>query len=170
MSETKALEAIREILGELISHLQVEYSSIEIVDEGRGIYRANIVTERAPFLIGVYGERIDAIQHLLKNILWKQGIGDSVFVIVDVDDYKKSREERIVALAEEKAEAVRMTGNPQLMPPMDSYLRKIVHTHINAERFSDLTTQSVGEGRGRRLQIVTRSSVRPHVDFNAVLV
>ena len=120
MSETKALEAIRKILGELIIHLQVEYSSIEIVDEGRGIYRANIVTERAPFLIGVYGERIDAIQHLLKNILWKQGIGDSVFVIVDVDDYKKSREERIVALAEEKAEAVRMTGNPQLMPDRKS--------------------------------------------------
>ncbi len=170
MPETKALETIRETLAQLIDKLGVEYSSIEIEDEGAGMFRANIATERAPFLIGMYGERIDAIQHILKNILWKQGKAENIFVIVDVDNYKKSREDRIVALAEEKVEAARMTGNPQIMPPMDPYLRKIVHTHINAERFQDVTTQSVGEGRGRRLQIVASESSHSHVDFSVELV
>lgn len=154
MSATHVLETIQSILTQIIDKLEVPYSQIEILEEDNGVFRANIVTDRAPFLIGMYGERIDAIQHILKNILWKQGLTENVFVIVDIDDYRKSREERIVALAEEKVEAARLTGIPQTMPFLEPYLRKMIHTYISNDRFQGITTQSVGEGRARRLQIV----------------
>lgn len=155
VSQTFVINTIGETLGNLVNALQVPYTGIEVLEETGGIYRAHIHTERAPFLIGTYGERIDAVQHLLKNILWKKGLTENIFVIVDVDNYKKSREVKIISLAEEKVEAARLTGIPQLMPYLDPYLRKIVHTHINNDRFRGITTQSVGEGKSRRLQIIS---------------
>ncbi len=161
MSSTAIIETIKQTLTELIDKLDVSYSKIEVVEEENGVFRANIETDRAPFLIGMYGERIDAIQHLLKSILWKKALTENVFVIVDIDDYRKSREDRIVAIAEEKVEAVRATGIPQTMPFLEPYLRKIIHTHISSGRFQGVTTQSVGEGRDRRLQIVAETQAAP---------
>jgi spoIIIJ-associated protein len=153
VSDLHVIESVTSVLSDLLTSLKVPFSRVEVIEEEGGMFRANIVTDRAPYLIGTYGERIDAIQHLLKNILWKQGFGETLFVIVDIDNYKKSREEKILSLAEEKIQAAQQTGIPQTMPYLDPYLRKIVHTHISHKRFAGITTQSVGEGRDRRLKI-----------------
>lgn len=152
--DSKTIEAISNTLSDILTHLQFPFTKVEVVEEAGGIARANIETERVPFLIGIHGERINALQHILKNILWNKKIGEDIFVIIDVDNYKKSREEKIIRIAEEKANAARTMQIPQIMPPLDPYLRKLVHTHFNKEDFKDIKTESIGEGRDRRLQIV----------------
>jgi predicted RNA-binding protein Jag len=79
-------------------------------------------------------------------------------VIVDIDHYKKSREEKVLQIAKEKADSARAMQISQVMPPLDPYLRKLVHTYFNTPEYSDITTESIGEGSNRRLQL----SCNPH--------
>jgi spoIIIJ-associated protein len=151
---SKTLESVSNTLAELLDSLQFPYSKIEVLEESDNVVRANVETEKTSFLIGVHGERINALQHVLKNILWKKDIEENIFVIVDTDGYKKSREEKIIGIATEKAEAVRNTGISQTMPPLAPYLRKLVHTHFSTEEYSDITTESIGEGTCKRMQIL----------------
>ena len=152
MAEVKTIESVKIALSEILHALQFPFNKIEVSEEGGNIIRANIDTERAPFLIGTFGERINALQHLLKNYLWKKEGGEGIFLIVDVDGYKKSREEKMILLAEEKAEAARLTGVPQKMPILEPYLRRLVHLRFVED--SEVKTESRGDGTERRLWIV----------------
>lgn len=151
--DSKTIELISATLSEILQKLDFPFTRVEVIEEENNILRANIETDRVPFLIGVHGERINALQHILKNILWKKGIEEGVFVIIDVDNYKKSREEKILRMASEKADMARAMHITQIMPPLDPYLRKLVHTYFTREEFNDITTESVGEGAARRLHI-----------------
>ncbi len=158
MSETKAIEYISETLTTLLQKLHFPFSKVEAELETANIIRANIETEKVPFLIGTHGERIDALQHILKNISWNNEEIKQYFVIIDVDNYKKSREDKFIGIAEEKVEAVRETGISQTMPPTDAYIRRMVHLHLTQPQFDDITTESTGEGDRRRLQILKADS------------
>ncbi len=155
---SKTIEIISNTLSELLQYLQLPFTKIEVLEEKDGVVRANIETEKIPFLIGTHGERVNAIQHILKNLLWKKDIDTGVFVIVDIDGYKKTREEKMLQLADEKAESARNMQIPQTMPPLDPYLRKLIHTHFNSENYKDITTESIGEGTSRRLQILCNNA------------
>jgi spoIIIJ-associated protein len=151
--DSKTIELVSNTLSEILEKLQFPFTRVEVLEEENSVIRANIETDRVPFLIGVHGERINALQHILKNVLWKKGAAESVFVVIDVDNYKKSREEKILRMAAEKANMARAMRITQIMPPLDPYLRKLVHTQFTKEEFSDIKTESVGEGTARRLHI-----------------
>jgi spoIIIJ-associated protein len=154
----KTIEIISNTLTALLEQMQIPFTRVEVTEEPNSVVRANIETENIPFLIGTHGERINALQHVLKNILWKKDIDEQVFVIVDIDHYKKSREEKVLQIAKEKADSARAMQISQVMPPLDPYLRKLVHTYFNTPEYSDITTESIGEGSNRRLQL----SCNPH--------
>lgn len=151
--EENTLQIVRESISEILDHLCIPYDGIEVEEQFGKIIRVNINTEKAPFLIGTFGERVNALQQISKGILWKRGVPREMFVIIDVDNYKKSREEKMIALAEEKAEAAKETNIAQTMPPLEPYLRRIIHLHFTQEQFSGFSTESVGEERVRRIQI-----------------
>lgn len=154
MAKVETIEVVKNALSEVLGALEFPFDTIEVSEENKGIVRANIDTDRAPFLIGTFGERINALQHILKNYLWKKGVEEGFFLIVDVDGYKKSREEKMIALAEEKAEAVRATKIPQKMPILEPYLRRLVHLHFVEN--TEISSESRGEGSERRLWIVAQ--------------
>jgi spoIIIJ-associated protein len=99
------------------------------------------------FLIGQHGENMRAMQFLVSNAL-KNGNHEVTRVAVDVADYKKQRAERLKAQAEEWIAAVRESGNPMDLKPMNAADRRIVH---QAAAEQDLVSESVGEGRDRHI-------------------
>lgn len=156
MADAKTIEMIKNELSRLLNALEFPFSKLEVVEEKNGIVRANIDTERAPFLIGTFGERVNALQHLLKNILWKK-IDEKIFLVVDVDHYRKSREEKMMALAEEKIAAAAETKIPQKMPVLEPYLRRMIHLFIAEKNPDGVTSESRGEGDERRLFVIPKN-------------
>ena len=152
IKDTEALEIVKNLLSEMLTTLGFVYSKIEVTEEKEiGSLRANISSDEAAFLIGTHGERLNALQYLLKSLLW-QKTGERSFVIVDVDHYRKQREERFIDLAKEKAVTARETNYPQAMPPLEPYLRRVVHLYLlNNE--TGVTTESEGEGAYRHVVI-----------------
>jgi len=149
---------IKETLEKLLEILKISYTGTKITKEGNEVYYAEIETSNSSLLIGWHGETIAALQHILKCLLWKQGVESKKQVILDVDGYKKRQEESVIRLAERKAEVAVNSQKEIILPPMNAYLRRKVHTHLaNSTKFAKLVeTESMGEGERRQIKILPK--------------
>lgn len=141
---------LRTTIEEILNRLSTPFRKIKI-DQRDDTYRINIESEEPSLLIGHHGENIFAMQNLLKIMIWNKQPGEYK-ILVDVDDYRKRQEENVIKLAERKADAVLKTQQPQELPAMSAYFRRVVHLHL-AEKFANLMTESVGEGDFRHITI-----------------
>ncbi len=122
------------------------------VEEDNEMFYVTIKTdEEASTVIGRHGETIRAIQKILEVILYKT-LGESVSILINVNDYREKQRERLEQLATEMAERAQQTQKPTHVRGLSSYERKIVHEFVT-DAYPDLTTYSVGEGRDRHLVI-----------------
>lgn len=154
---TSLEDLIQETLASVLQHLGIPFRKFKVhVDthhpSGQAVYRIDIDSDEASTLIGYHGETIYALQHLVKTLVWKKS-GENVFIIIDVDSYRKRQEESVLALAMRKVEAARKTLQDQMLPPMSPYFRRIVHMALTTPEFSDVATESVGEGDHRAVVI-----------------
>ncbi|MBN2086723.1 KH domain-containing protein [Candidatus Peregrinibacteria bacterium] len=149
---------IKETLEKLLDILAISYTGVKIVKETDTAYYAQIEAENSSLLIGWHGETIGAIQHLLKCLLWKQGIDSKTQVIVDVDGYKKRQEESVIKLAERKAEYAIESQKEIVLPAMNPYFRRVVHMHLaNSDKYkNDVITESVGVDQDRAVKIIPK--------------
>ncbi len=149
---------IKETLEKLLNILGISYTGIKITKENKDVYYTEIETENSSLLIGWHGETIAAIQHILKCLLWKQGVESKTQIIVDVDGYKKRQEESVVRLAEHKADLAVSNQKEIILPPMNPYLRRKIHLHLaNSDKYKDIViTESVGEGLQRQVKILPK--------------
>ena len=147
---------IKETLEKLLDVMGISYTGVKITKEGDSAYYTEIETENSSLLIGWHGETIASIQHILKCLVWKQGVESGIQIILDVDHYKKRQEESVVRLAERKAELALSNQKEVLLPPMNPYFRRIVHTYLATHKThkGKVTTDSVGEGEDRAVKII----------------
>ncbi len=115
--------------------------------------RADIDSSEASRLIGWHGETINSLQHLVKAIVRsKERMEKSPFIVLDVDGYRRTQEDRVRSIAREKADFVRRKKTRIALPPMNPYFRRTVHLFIaNDPDMQDLTTESIGEGEYRQI-------------------
>jgi len=142
---------IQKVLRLLLDKFGADYDCITVHEES-GHYRANIETSDPARLIGRNGSVLNSLQILLKNILWNQS-SERVFVTVDVDDYRKSQEDRVLEKVEKTIEMMKEDNLSEIkLNPMSAYFRRVVHLWI-ASNFPDLTTESIGEKGARSIRV-----------------
>jgi spoIIIJ-associated protein len=147
---------IKETLEKLLDVMGISYTGVKITKEGDNAYYTEIETENSSLLIGWHGETIAALQHILKCLVWKQGVESGVQIILDVDRYKKRQEESVIHLAERKAELALANHKEVRLPPMNPYFRRKVHTHLATHKLykGKVATESIGDGEDRQVTIV----------------
>ncbi len=148
-------QKIKELSTELLDKLGITYDDIEVyLQESDDIVRINIISDNAGLLIGHHGETINALQYILKSIIWKEKDKKGYLLIADVNNYKKNQEENVLNLAETKANLALENKTPQVLPPMSPFFRRLVHLHIaNSEEYKDLSTESIGQYDQRQIKI-----------------
>jgi spoIIIJ-associated protein len=67
--------------------------------------------------------------------------------VVDVNNYRKERENLIIELARAAARKAVITKEPVSLPIMNAYERRLVHTELATR--PDVKTESIGEGKNR---------------------
>lgn len=155
-------DLIQEALAEVLKNLRVEFRKFKVHIEhgkqnGSPVYRVDIDTDEAATLIGYHGETIYALQHILKSLVWKK-TNENIYIVLDVDSYRKRQEESVLALAMRKVEAARKTFQDQTLPPMSPYFRRVIHLALAKSEFSDILTESIGEGEHRAVTIKVKTS------------
>ena len=88
---------------------------------------------------------VQDFDHLVKLMAKKRAIGSAVFV--DVNNYRKERENLILELARGAARKAAGTKTEVALPAMNAYERRLIHAELAAR--PDVKTESVGEGKAR---------------------
>jgi len=123
-----------------------------LIEQIFDIYGANDeVSDELGVLIGRRGETLSAVQYLVNTIVSKGGNKPPVFG-VDIEGYRRRREEMLVDLARDIAQEVRETGDVITLEPMPAHERRIVHIALREE--AGVRTESVGSGENRQVEIL----------------
>ncbi|MCL2146222.1 MAG: protein jag [Synergistaceae bacterium] len=145
-------ETILSFLKNLFNGIHVEIDmEFKETDEG---YAVNITSDDSGILIGHRGETLEAIQYLT-NLCINRGRDEYIRVTVDIEGYRKKREESLVRLAEKVSEkAVRIRRNVTL-EPMNSYERRVIHSTLQSN--TRVETYSVGEEPNRKVVVAPKN-------------
>ncbi len=113
----------------------------------------NISGDRVNRLIGRRGETLSSLQHIVRLICSRR-LERRANIIVDAGGYKSGRSKRLRGLANRMAKQAVQQGRTITLEPMHPNERRIIHLTLRGR--NDVMTQSVGEGRGRKVTIVPR--------------
>lgn len=123
-----------------------------IITKRDAVYFVNIITEDTPsFLIGRGGETLDALQHMLRMLLFSDGLPYEHTIVVDINGYRTKKTANLEKRAKELAHKVRFSGIEEILPPMNSFDRRAIHVAI--QNIADVESESIGERRDRRVKI-----------------
>src|SRR5881396_2222354 len=101
-------------------------------------------------LIGRGGENLVALQQITSAITSRR-VGRTVHIPVDIEGYRRRREEQLREIARRVASRVRATGQAVTLEPMLAYERRIVHLAV--QDTPGVKTESVGIDPNRRVVI-----------------
>lgn len=104
-------------------------------------------------LIGRRGDTLDALQYL-SNLVANKNVEHRIRIIVDVEGYRKRREETLNKLAFRLADKATRKGREVVLEPMNPHERRVIHTALQNHR--DVVTHSEGEEPYRKIIIVPK--------------
>lgn len=104
----------------------------------------------AHFALAENGELLDAFEVLLFQAFGREMDRTQRF-ICDAEGFRTTRKAELHAMARFAADQVRKNGRSFTFGVLNSTERRIIHTTLQSE--DDLITESVGDGRERRLQV-----------------
>lgn len=152
----KNLQIVEKLAKELLSLMGTKAKVNVSEDKQNQTVKVDLDTDsETGLLIGNRGETISAIQVVLGMII-RQEVGEWIRIVVDVGDWREKQEEQLRELAQQAAERVKQTGEPQSLYNLNPNQRRIIHLVLSDD--SDIETQSVGEDADRYLVVDLKSS------------
>lgn len=112
----------------------------------------HVSEEDSRFLIGQYGNNLQALQHISRILIGKlfpETLGTAFFL--DVNDYRKKKDQSIIDLARSAAREAEKENTTIVLRPMSAYERRLVHMELAKE--THVITESVGERGDRRIHV-----------------
>lgn len=114
-------------------------------------YKFNLIGDDLGVLIGKHGQTLDSLQYLVNMVANKNAAGARVRIVLDVEDYRKRREETLRQLAERLANKARRYRSKVVLEPMNRHERKIIHMAL--QNYADIITYSDGVEPHRRIVV-----------------
>jgi spoIIIJ-associated protein len=146
-------DAVADFVEELLERMGID--AIAEPTTHRGHVYVDIVDgpeDDMALLIGRNGQTLDAIQELARTAIGRR-LDDRIRVLVDVGDYRKRQEDRLVEQAREAAERVQRSGTEERLDPMNAYQRKLVHDAVAEVE----GVESVSEGVDPERYVIVRA-------------
>lgn len=111
--------------------------------------RFSVFINDGNFLNKFLPDFIIALDRLVKLMIKK--INEEKQVFVDVNNYRKERENLILELARAAARKAAVSGQEVNLPAMNAYERRLVHLELASR--PDIKTESAGEKKERRVVV-----------------
>lgn len=141
-------ENAKQFLGDLISDMKFDLTvKADWTDEGCLL---DLSGEDSHFALAENGELLDAFEVILFQTFGRELDREHRFV-VDAEGFRQTRKAELHAMARFAADQVRKNGRPFTFGVLNSTERRIIHMTLQKEE--DLFTESIGDGRERRLQV-----------------
>jgi len=148
-SYSEKAKKAQEVLEGMIAWLS-EPATVKIRDESRERILLEIHGDKTGLLIGKRGQTLDALQYLVNKMV-NRNSDSSKRIEVDMEQYRKRREQSLRNMATRLGEKVKKKKKPITIEAMNAHDRRIIHMTLKGDQF--LQTKSVGKGEMRKLVI-----------------
>jgi spoIIIJ-associated protein len=142
-------ERVRAVVSRIVQALGVR-GAVDVTEDEDQI-RANVNSDDVGILIGKHGSTIDAVQHLVMRIAYRDEQGDRKRVVVDAAGYRERREAQLKRAADRAVQEAIDFGRPVELEPMTSFERRTVHEYLRDR--NEVQTHSEGDEPERRLVV-----------------
>ncbi len=147
------VQTTRELLGKMKINARVTAHYGDADSDGEVPVMVDVRGDDLSVLIGRRAETLNALQYILALIASKEA-SHWVQVIVDVEGYRARRERQLRQLARRMAEQAIRTGKRQVLEPMSSAERRIIHLELRGN--TDVETESIGDEPNRKVTIALK--------------
>lgn len=151
----KGLEVLRELLRlmELDADVTARAPRGPVDRAGAVVAVLDVEGDDLGVLIGRRGDTLSALQYMVNLILSRQ-THTRAQIGVDVEGYRRRREDSLQGLARRIASRVKQTRQSMTLEPMPPNERRIIHITLADD--PDVMTVSIGEGEDRKVAITPR--------------
>lgn len=132
----------------ILKNMDFEVETVSYVQDER-LY-CNVNTSNNSILIGKNGVILRALNLIVKNAV-NHEFKKRVEISVDINGYKESRYQKVMAMSKRLGKQVLRTKAPIKLDPMPADERKVMHQAI--ADMDHLKTESKGEGKNRYITI-----------------
>ena len=139
-NRAEVIDKAKTFLTDMFNAMNVEVTiNIREVDDNIIL---DLVSKDSAFIIGKRGQMIDALQYVT-NLAANHASDNPVRFILDVENYRKRREETLIKMAKSVADRVTRIKQSVKMEPMSRHERRIIHTALQDNK--RVETHSFGE-------------------------
>jgi len=142
-------EEIIQLIKKILFFFDLEDVNVDIFESDENTLSINLKTESGRFLIGPDGSLLKELEFLVRLLAQKQNYTKRINL--DINGYRRERDEYLKKIAKETAHKVIITKKPIKLPPMNAYERRIIHLELAIN--PNVITESVGEEPNRCLVI-----------------
>jgi spoIIIJ-associated protein len=158
-AEDPELEAARTVVQDLLARMRVNASTTAQWTEPEDEHEARhalieIHGQDLGIMVSRRGEALLALQYLARMMVARK-LDHPLPVIVDVEGFRKRREQQLRRMARRAAEQAVERGRTVTLEPMPANERRIIHIELRGH--AGVTTESVGVGRQRKVTVIPRS-------------
>jgi spoIIIJ-associated protein len=153
------LEAARTVVQELLVRMRVnasttaEWTKPEDEHETRHAL-IEIHGQDLGIMVSRRGEALSAMQYLTRMMVARR-LGRPLPVILDVEGFRRRREQQLRRMARRAAEQAVERGRTVTLEPMPANERRIVHIELRGHE--GVVTESVGVGRARKVTVIPKA-------------
>ncbi len=143
-------EAVGKILNNLINSTGIEADVYvrDQMEEGSIVFE--LEGKDSGLIIGRRGETLSSLEYLVR-LMASKTLDKRANIMIDVEDYRLRRKEKLENIAKKTADKVSKTGKRITLEPMSAADRRIVHMAL--ADLEEVNTQSRGEGLHRKVVI-----------------
>lgn len=138
------------------NYLETYFKNIELdvnvmVKQEEDGFSVMLDAENNAILIGKAGQTLQSINTVVRGAVNSHFKG-KYNVLIDINNYKQDRYEKVKALADRIARSVLRSKTTATLDPLPNDERKVIHQYLS--EMPHIRTESIGEGNQRRLKIV----------------
>lgn len=156
--EEDGLSIAKKALENILSLIPMEGTTVAAkMSDGR--ISLNIEGDTSGLLIGRKGRTLDALQYIVNRIANK-ALGKRIRIVVDLENYRKRREDSLTQIALRMGDKAKKIGKPVSTNLLNPHERRIIHLTLREDR--DLNTKSLGgEGVLKKVIIIPKKNSSP---------
>lgn len=139
-------DQFKEQVKKIVELIGLNEPSVDFDSEGRKII---IFANEGDWFKGHLPFVVSDLERLVNLLAKKHGMTETVYI--DLNNYRKERENIIVELAKAAARKAQITKADVKLPAMNAYERRLVHTELSTR--PDVKSESIGEGRERSVVV-----------------
>jgi len=144
------IEIAKDLTKGLLERMGVKTAEVEgVLREGN--LCLEIRGDQDGVLIGKHGRTLESLQMLINRMVNKK-LKNAVRVVLDIDDYRKRREDDMANIARRMGEKAKRTGHSLTVGPFNAHDRRIIHLTLKED--PSLRTESLGEGELKKVKII----------------